>query len=111
MGMTGSVLKQLPASASVRKCPHWVDGFEKYCAGKGSPGVFTRWAGIFTIAAALERKVWIRTNKGTLYPNMYVFVVGPPGAGKTLALELSREFLGTIDKFHLAPSSVTKASL
>lgn len=109
--MTANALKQLQNSASVRKCPNWVDGFERYCAGKGSPGVFTRWAGIFTIAAALERKVWIKTNKGVLYPNMYVFVVGPPGAGKTLGLEMSREFLGSIDKFHLAPSSVTKASL
>lgn len=109
--MNVSALKQSQSSASVRRCENWVDSFDKYCHGKGSPGIFTRWAGIFTVAAALERKVWIRTNKGILYPNMYVFIVGPPGAGKTLALELSREFLASVEKFHLAPSSVTKASM
>lgn len=109
--MTVGVPKLIQSSASVRHCDSWIDSFEKYCQGKGSPSVFVKWAGIFTIAAALERKVWVRTTKGTLYPNMYVFVVGPPGAGKTLALEMSREFLGDIEKFQLAPSSVTKASL
>lgn len=109
--MNVSAQKQSQSLASVRRCNNWIDAFERYCHAKGSPEIFVRWAGIFSIAAALERKVWIRTNKGTLYPNMYVFIVGPPGAGKTLALEMSREFLGSIDKFHLAPSSVTKASL
>lgn len=95
----------------MRRCKNWIDSFEQYCSGKGSPDVFIRWAGIFTVAAALERRVWIKTSKGIQYPNMYVFLVGPPGAGKTLALEMAREFLGELEKLHLAPTSVTKASL
>lgn len=101
----------LAAVPNVRRCKNWIDSFEQYCQGKGSPDVFIRWAGIFTLAAALERRVWIKTSKGTMFPNMYVFLVGPPGAGKTLALEMSREFLGELDKLHLAPTSVTKASM
>jgi hypothetical protein len=78
---------------------------------KGSPKLFTRWAGIFAVAAALERKVWIRNNKGILYPNLYVISVGPPGAGKTLATSVAHDFLVDLEDHHIAPTSVTKASL
>lgn len=94
----------------------WTDAFSKYMENKGSPTLFTRWSGIFAIAAALERKVWIKTNKGVLYPNMYIITVGPPGAGKTLATSVAHDFLlalttGGNDGHHIAPTSVTKASL
>jgi hypothetical protein len=94
-----------------RKLESWTDSFNSYMANKGSPILFTKWAGIFTIAAALERKVWVRTGKGVLYPNLYVITVGPPGAGKTLATSVAYEFLGSLKNHHLAPTSVTKASL
>jgi len=109
--MNVNALKPVSSAVSLRKAGNWLDGFHKYCSNKGSPDIFVRWAGIFTIAAALERKTWLRTAKGKTYPNIYTFFVGPPGAGKTLATKISREFLRELKEFHLAPSSVTKASL
>lgn len=94
-----------------RKLGSWTDGFNEYMANKGSPRLFTKWAGIFAIAAALERKVWIRNNKGQLFPNLYVITVGPPGAGKTLSTSVVYDFLSKLDQHHIAPTSVTKASL
>lgn len=94
-----------------RKLESWTDSFNRYMANKGSPQLFTKWAGIFAVAAALERKVWARTSKGVLYPNLYVITVGPPGAGKTLATSVANEFLSTLEDHHIAPTSVTKASL
>jgi len=94
-----------------RKLESWTDAFNEYMEGKGSPKLFTQWAGIFTVAAALERKVWIRTGKGVLYPNLYVIKVGPPGAGKTLATSVAHDFLDTLEDHHIAPTSVTKASM
>lgn len=95
----------------VRKLGSWTDGFNEYMANKGSPKLFTKWAGIFAIAAALERKVWIRNNKGQLFPNLYVITVGPPGAGKTLSTAVVYEFLNKLEDHWIAPTSVTKASL
>lgn len=94
-----------------RKLESWTDSFNLYMKNKGSPALFTKWAGIFAVAAALERKVWIRTGKGVLYPNLYVITVGPPGAGKTLATSVAYDFLTTLEDHNLAPTSVTKASL
>lgn len=95
----------------MRQLGRWTDEFTKYMAGKGSPTIFVRWAGIFAIAAALERKVWIRSAKGILYPNLYIITVGPPGAGKTLSTSVVYDLLTKLDDHYIAPSSVTKASL
>lgn len=89
----------------------WIDGFERYTEELHSPPIFRRWVGIFTIACALERKVWVRTGPGVLYPNLYIFIVGPPGSGKTAATNVARNLLINIDDLHVAPTSVTRASL
>lgn len=97
--------------SSRRILPSWTDAFFKYTENKGSPALFRRWAGIFAVAAALERKVWVRTAKGILYPNLYVIKVGPPGAGKTLATATAHDLLSELKEHHIAPTSMTKASL
>lgn len=95
----------------MRRLKSWLDGYMQYTEDTGSPTMFRRWAGLFTLAAALERKVWIKTKKGVLYPNLYIFLVSPPGAGKTLATSLSHELLTELDDHHIASTSVTKAAL
>jgi hypothetical protein len=76
-----------------------------------APEIFRKWAGIGILASVLERKVWNRTNKGVLYPNLYVVLVGPPGTGKSLLVSFSEKMLRALNDIHVAPSSVTSASL
>lgn len=59
----------------------------------------------------LERKVWLRTARGNLYPNLYTILTGPPGVGKSVVLSTVAEFFRQIKGLHIAPSSVSKASL
>ncbi len=65
---------------------------------------------ISTIAAVLEQKVWLTTFKN-LYPNLYVMIVGHPGMGKTNAIVIAKTLLMKLAEFHLAPVSLTWASL
>lgn len=95
----------------MRKFPSWVDGFLSYTKNIGSPEIFRKWTGIFTIAAALERKVWVRTSKGQLFPSMFVVIVGPAGVGKTLASSISKTMLEALEDHHIGSTSVTRASL
>lgn len=87
----------------------------EYTDNKGSSSIYRKWSAIFAIGAALERKVWITTAKGKLYPNQYIVLVGGAGIGKSLSTNIVDEFLRTLSTpetpFHLAPTSVTKASL
>lgn len=113
--MSGGAPKlNLISQSSMRK-GNFIDNFLAYTAGKGSPDIYRKWSAIFTIGAALERKCWLRTAKGKLYPNQYVVLVGPAGIGKSLCTSTVYDLLDTIrtpeTPYHIAPTSVTKASL
>lgn len=98
-----------------RKFSSFIDGFLRYTEGRGSPAIYRKWTAIFLVSAALERKGWIVTSKGTLYANQYIFLIGPAGVGKSLCTSLSYDLLTSIrtpeSPIHVAPTSVTKASL
>ncbi len=100
----------------MRKLPNWIESFFNYAESLPSPALFKKWAAIATIAGALERKVWVRTSIGTLYPNLYTILVAPPGVGKTILTSIIWSFWnelsdGTSSGLHIAPSSVTSAAL
>ena len=63
------------------------------------------------IAAAVERKVWVRTMGSTLYPNLFTILVGPPGIGKGVAIHPAERILREIPDIHVGPSDLTSASL
>lgn len=46
-----------------------------------------------------------------MYPNLYCLLVGPPGVGKSETIKLADKLLRGIKDVHIAPSSVTKASI
>lgn len=82
-----------------------------------SPDIYRLWGAISLVAGALERRVWLSNSQGNVYPNMYVILVGPPGTGKSI-VDRVRELWtdatepGTkIPAFHVAPDSMTDASL
>lgn len=100
-----------------RKLPNWIDAWLDYTSPLPSPELWRRWAGIFILAAAMERRMWVKTKIGNLYPNLYVALVGPPGVGKTLMAAQIRNFLAQLsddadaNSFHLASASETSASI
>lgn len=78
---------------------------------------FRLWAAIATIASAMERKVWVKTDQPSpLYTNMYTVLSGGPASGKSLAIALSRDLLLPLatrqrhEALFLAPDNPTKAS-
>jgi len=51
-----------------RLCRNFIDSFARYMADKGSPDLYIKWSAIFALSAVMERKTWITTAKGVLYP-------------------------------------------
>lgn len=94
-----------------RRLPSWIESFCEYTAGIQSPEIFRRWAAVSIIAGALERKVWARVFSRTLYPNIYVLLVGGPAIGKTESIREVLEFWRGLKDFHVAPPQVSRASL
>jgi hypothetical protein len=91
--------------------PDWINSFLDHTSGIPSPEVFRLWAGIATLAGALERRVWVKLAGKAVYPNMYTLLVGVPATGKSQAIEHTNELWHAIAELKLAPHDITKASL
>jgi hypothetical protein len=89
----------------------WINSFVEATEAISSPTIFRKWAAISAVSGALERKVWFRSAGSITYPNLYIVLVGPPGVGKTEIIFRVRDLWSGLKSHHVAPASVTKASL
>ena len=93
----------------------FIELFQTYTEGSFSPENFKLWGGIFVVAAALERRVWVQTRRRTL-PNLYIWLVAPPGIGKQViddGKNLLRAYNRSkaVHKLFISNDSVSSASL
>lgn len=63
----------------MRKCQNWLKSLAQFVEETEAPRRFWLWGGIFTLCAALQRKVWLPFGLKPLYPNLYIMLVAPPG--------------------------------
>ena len=94
-----------------RALKSWIDAFTEYTENLESAPIFRRWSAITMIAATLEQKVWVSLPT-PLYPNLYTFLIGQPGIGKSRAIMaasgIAREAL---PEMFFGSTSMTRASL
>jgi hypothetical protein len=94
-----------------RKLSNWIASFIEFSDVLASPRIFRKWSAISILSAVMERRLWVRTKGSNLYPNLYTILVGPPGVGKSAVLSQVERFLRAVPDIHVAPSSVSAASL
>lgn len=99
------------------KWTDFITDFLTFTENQVSPEIHRKWAGISCLAGALERRVWVRAGELINYPNLYIILVAPPGTGKYVIETVRELWTDTvkpnteIPAFHIAPDSVTRASL
>ena len=96
--------------AGARKCQSWIESFVEHTSNLESAPIYRKWSAISIIAATLEQKVWVTTSS-PLYPNLYIFLVGHAGIGKSRSIHAATGFYRELPEPHIAPTSVTMASL
>lgn len=96
-----------------RKSESWIESFVDHTDNLEAPEIFRRWSAIGILAATLERKVWVNVpGSGPLYPNLYTFLVGHAGLGKSKAIKAAVQFYADLpDPRPMTATSVTMASL
>lgn len=101
-------------SASVntsRRVTSWITSFVKLLDGVSTPYDFKVWTAVGAVAGALERRVWVKTAKSILYPNMYILLVSPPGVGKTQSIVWCNRIWNEVGDLNVAPDSITNKGL
>lgn len=89
----------------------WITAFMQATEGINSPAIFRKWGAIAAVAGALERKVWIRSAGSTLFPNMYIIFIAPPGGGKSETTWRVQSLWRKLSSHHVASGSVSRAAL
>lgn len=70
------------------------------------------WTGIWTIAGALRRRVWIDQGYFQWTPNVYIVLVAPPGiVSKSTTLANGSKLLRKVDGVRFGPDALTWQSL
>lgn len=61
----------------------FIDDFNAYLDTNPGPELWKTFTAIGLVAALLERRVWLPFSGGKTWPNMFVFIVGRAGSGKS----------------------------
>ena len=80
-----------------------------YTKGAPTADIFRLWSAIACVSGAMERRTWTVILHEPIYPNVFVLLVGGPGAGKTPAIGPVRRLWRTNPKISIAADSMTKA--
>jgi len=89
----------------------FLSDYREYTRELEVPASFHTFCSLVALGALTSRRVW--TYKGEyikIYPNLYVVLVGPPGCGKNVAMEITEDLLN-IYQIPLSAESVTREKL
>lgn len=68
-----------------RNLKNWLKAYMEFTQETESPACYHYWVASTLIAAATKRQVYLDLNMFRVYPNIYVIIVGPSGARKSIA--------------------------
>lgn len=98
-----------------RRCGNWLSTFEDWTLPRSEVALpFIRWAGVWTLAAATRRRVFIPKSvlgSWSCAPYMYVMFVAPPGYRKSVTINYAIELLDNVPVLGKPPTFTTKEAL
>lgn len=93
-----------------RQIKDWIVSYIKYMEDTEHPTAYHIWNAIGCIAGTLQRRVYMPWGGQTIYPNMYIVLVGGSGLGKGESMKPVIEMFKETG-LAVAPDAVTTASL
>lgn len=95
----------------MRRLNNWLDGLMEGVENTETPRHFWYWSGIFTLGAALRRRVWLPYGIESIYPNLHLIIVAPPGrCRKAAPVSISKRMLNDI-QIPVSVDSTSKRAL
>lgn len=84
-----------------------LDTYLEYTKIIPSPSIFKKWCGLSLIGGCAERRCWTTLNSRSVYPNMFVMLLSPPGIGKSFIIDGMADILADVGGIHTSPTMVT----
>lgn len=94
-----------------RKVEDWITAFLKATENTEPPKLFREWTAVSTLAAVMQRKVYLTWGSEVWYPNMYVVLVGPSGSRKGTAMREGQSMLRELGHIAFAADATSRQAL
>lgn len=95
-----------------RTLKNWLKAYMDYTAPLEAPDTLHFWTGVSTLAAVLQRKVWIDEHYFQWTPNFYIILVGPPGiVAKSTTMSVGQSLLEEAGGVYFGPDSFSWQSM
>ena len=95
-----------------RNLKDWLDGFMALTDDSEPPTLFRKWVAISTVASALQRKIKFELGLSiTIYPNLYIVLVGPPATGKGTAMGFAEDIINKVPSIKLSAQATSLQAL
>jgi hypothetical protein len=76
------------------------------------PILFRKWVAISTVASALQRKIKFELGLSiTVYPNLYIVLVGPPATGKGTAMGFAEDIINKVPSIKISAQATSLQAL
>lgn len=90
----------------------WLLAYKKYTEQSEAPEPFHLWTGMSILSGVLRRNVHLDQGYYTVYPNLYVVLVAPPGAcKKSVALNIGLGLLRKVPGINIESNKMTPQSI
>lgn len=81
-----------------------VESYLEYAGEGEAPATYHRWTLLTCLSAALGRKAFLNRGHFNVYPNIYVMLMGSPGARKSTAIKIGKSLLERAGFQHFSAS-------
>lgn len=94
-----------------RRLSDWISGYLEYADESEPPTSYHTWVAISLLASTLQRCVFFKWGYETIYPNMYIILIGPSGkCRKGTAMRMGFEVIKEVG-IKIVSESITREAL
>ena len=91
--------------------PNFFSLYNDYTKHTEPPTNYHAWSAIAALSALLGKKCFIPQGHFTVYPNLYIVLVGDPAMRKSTALNVAKNLVRSVERVPIAPESSTREAL
>jgi len=89
----------------------FLSDYRLYTSGNEAPPTYHLFCSLVALSSIVSRKVWLDMDYYSIYPNLYVVLVGPPGARKSSAMNTSKFLLRQLKNIPFSGECISKEQL
>jgi hypothetical protein len=89
----------------------FLSDYREFTSGNEAHPTYHLFSSLIALSSIVSRRVWLDMDYFTIYPNLYVVLVGPPGNRKSSAMATTKYLLRELQKIPFSGECISKEKL